>query len=58
MGCAWFRSGLPDLNHSSPGVLTRMQHVFDHTLAAYKPDGLRLDAAGHSDTVSKALGSS
>ncbi|WIA20821.1 hypothetical protein OEZ85_005176 [Tetradesmus obliquus] len=43
-------AGLPDLNHSSPGVLSRMQHVFDHMLAAYKPDGLRLDAAGHSDT--------
>lgn len=47
-------AGLPDLNHSSPGVLSRMQQVFEHTLAAYKPDGLQLDAVGHSDTVSKA----
>ncbi|WIA30033.1 hypothetical protein OEZ86_000128 [Tetradesmus obliquus] len=43
-------SGLPDLNHSNPSVLSRMQHMFNHTMAAYSPDGLRLDAAGHSDT--------
>jgi hypothetical protein len=44
-------AGLPDLNHSSPSVLSRMQHVFNHTLAMYTPDGLRLDAAGHSHAV-------
>ena len=45
-------SGLPDLNHTNPSVLQHMKEVFNHTLATYAPDGLRLDAAGHSDTVS------
>lgn len=44
-------SGLPDLNHTNPAVLSAMKDVFSHTMATYTPDGLRLDAAGHSDTV-------
>jgi glycosidase len=44
-------SGLPDLNHTNPEVLRRMKDVFDHTMATYAPDALRLDAAGHSNTV-------
>jgi hypothetical protein len=28
-----------------------MQHVLNHTLEVYRPDGLRFDAAGHSDQV-------
>jgi len=34
-----------------------MKDVFDHTLATYAPDGLRYDAAGHSDVVSKVCSS-
>lgn len=45
-------AGLPDLNHTNPSVLRRMQDVFQHTLTIYAPDGLRFDAAGHSDLVS------
>ena len=44
-------SGLPDLNHTNPQVLQLMKGVFDHTMATYAPDALRLDAAGHSNTV-------
>jgi glycosidase len=48
-------SGLPDLNHTNPRVLRLMKDVFDHTMTTYAPDALRLDAAGHSDTVRPLL---
>lgn len=46
-------SGLPDLNHSDPSVLSRMVDWQRWMLDTFQPDGLRYDAVTNSKLVRK-----